>query len=105
MSAPTGKFMMFVTIQAKGAAEADKIIEILKKVAARANSDEEPDCHGYIPGRSRDDPHTVIVFEQYDNKGSDVATQKHRAGEDFQALMGQAKDLTTSIDMKFFDYV
>lgn len=93
------------SIQAKGAAEADKIVELLKKVAARANSDDEPDCSAYQPGRSRDDPNTIIVFEAYDNKGSDVATTKHRAGEDFQALMGQAKELTSSIDMKFFDYV
>lgn len=93
------------SIEAKGAAEADKIIELLTKVAARANSDEEPDCHGYVPGRSRDDPNTIIVFEQYDNKGSDVATAKHSAGVDFQALMAQAKDLTNKVDMKFFDYV
>ncbi|SJX66302.1 uncharacterized protein SRS1_16626 [Sporisorium reilianum f. sp. reilianum] len=97
--------MLFVTIQAKGTAEADKIVEMLKKVAARANSDEEPECHGYLPGRRRDDPNTIIVFEQYHNQGSDVATQKHRAGADLQALMAQAKELTTSIDMKFFDYV
>ncbi|SPO30389.1 uncharacterized protein UTRI_06319 [Ustilago trichophora] len=105
MSAPTGKFSMWVTIEAKGAEEADKIAELLKKVAARANSDEEPDCQAYIPGRSRDNPNTIVVFEQYDNKGSDVATTKHRAGEDFQKLMGQAKDLTNKIDMKFFDLV
>ncbi len=42
-----------------------------------------------------------LCTEQYDNKGSDVATSKHRAGEDFQALMGQAKDLTNGVDMKF----
>ena len=51
-----------LSIQAKGAEEADKIVDLLKKVAARANSDEEPDCHGYVPGRSRDDPNTIIVF-------------------------------------------
>ncbi|ETS60430.1 hypothetical protein PaG_05641 [Moesziomyces aphidis] len=105
MSAPTGKFSMWVTIEAKGAAEADKIVAMLNKVAARANSDEEPHCLNYIPGRSRDDPNTIVVFEQYDNQGSDVATTKHRAGEDFQALMGQARDLTNKIDMKFFDLV
>ncbi|SNX87874.1 uncharacterized protein MEPE_06585 [Melanopsichium pennsylvanicum] len=105
MSAPTGKFIMWVTIKAKGVNEAEKIVDLLKKVAARANSDDEPDCHGYVPGRSRDDPNTIIVFEQYDNKGSDVATAKHRAGEDFQQLMAQAKDLTSAIDMKFFDYI
>ncbi|KAJ1024178.1 hypothetical protein NDA16_003017 [Ustilago loliicola] len=98
-AAPTGN------IEAKGAAEADKIIDMLKKVAKHANSDEEPNCLGYLPGRSRDNPNTIIVFEQYDNKGSNVATTKHRAGQDFQALMAQAKDLTTNIDMKFFDYV
>ena len=47
----------------------------------------------------------AIIAEQYDNKGSDVATTKHRAGEDFQSLMAQAKDLTNKIDMKFFDFV
>lgn len=47
----------------------------------------------------------TLTTEQYDNKGSDVATTKHRAGEDFQKLMGQAKDLTSKIEMKFFDYV
>lgn len=45
------------------------------------------------------------LAEQYDNKGSDVATTKHRAGEDFQAFMAQAKDLTNSVNIKFFDYV
>ncbi|KAJ1038502.1 hypothetical protein NDA11_000194 [Ustilago hordei] len=102
---PTGKYMLWVTIEAKGPAEADKIIEMLKKVAKRANSNEEPNCHGYIPGRSVDNPNTIIVFEQYDNKGSNVANKEHHAGQDFQALMAQAKDLTNKVDMKFYDYV
>lgn len=50
------------SIEAKGAAEADKIVAMLNKVAARANSDEEPHCLNYIPGRSRDDPNTIVVF-------------------------------------------
>lgn len=38
---------------------------MLKKVAKRANSNEEPNCHGYIPGRSVDNPNTIIVFGKY----------------------------------------
>ena len=66
-------------------------------------SDAAPTAVGNYTVLIRLFPPPLHFAEQYDNQGSDVATVKHRAGEDFQNLMAQAKDLANNFDMKFFD--
>lgn len=45
---------------------------------------------------------TSRMIEEYDNKGSDVATSVHRAGADYQQLMKIAPTHTAAVDIQFY---
>jgi (4S)-4-hydroxy-5-phosphonooxypentane-2,3-dione isomerase len=59
----------------------DEVAEVLKKMVAYCNSDEEPGCISYIVNRSIEDPRKFLLYEQYTDES---AVEAHRATDMFQ---------------------
>ncbi len=56
-----------------------KIAEILEKLAIASR--QEPGCVSYIPHQIKDDPDTVLIYEQYRDE---AAVDAHRASPHFK---------------------
>jgi (4S)-4-hydroxy-5-phosphonooxypentane-2,3-dione isomerase len=59
----------------------DEVANILKKMVAYCNSDQEPGCLLYVVNRSIDDPRKFLLYEQYEDE---AAVEAHRATDMFQ---------------------
>jgi (4S)-4-hydroxy-5-phosphonooxypentane-2,3-dione isomerase len=53
----------------------DEVADVLKKMVAYCNSDEEPGCLLYVVNRSIEDPRKFLLYEQYENE---AAVEAHR---------------------------
>ncbi|KAN0061895.1 hypothetical protein ACQY0O_005889 [Thecaphora frezii] len=84
---PKGRFNIVARLEAKGDKEAEEIGEVLARLVKRANSDEEPNTLYYKAHRSLKNPRLFVVYEEYDNKGANVALDNHTSSPDFQALL------------------
>jgi quinol monooxygenase YgiN len=57
----------------------EKVAEILRELALASR--QEPGCVSYIPHTAEDDPNTVLIYEQYRDRG---ACDFHRTTPHFQ---------------------
>lgn len=59
----------------------DEVAEVLKKMVAYCNSDQEPGCLLYVVNRSLEDPRRFLLYEQYRDQ---AAVDAHRETDMFK---------------------
>jgi quinol monooxygenase YgiN len=93
--------MSFVLVVRMKAAEGNgaRAVEVARELAEASRA--EPGCRAYVPCVDPDDPSSLLVFEEYDDK---AAFEAHGATEHFQRLaLGELFPLMESRERAFYE--
>ena len=81
----------------------DEVADVLKKMVAYCNSDEEPGCLLYVVNRSIEDPRKFLLYEQYVDE---AAVEAHRSTDMFQQyILGTVVPMLEHREPNFYTVV
>lgn len=81
----------------------NEVAEVLKKMVAYCNSDQEPGCLQYVVNRSIEDPRKFLLYEQYEDQ---AAVDAHRETDMFKEhILGTVVPMLETREPHFYAVV